>query len=197
MTKENAMPDYPPLYLLRHGQTHWNRDRRIQGQMESQLTELGRGHAARQGEILAGLDLPDGINAWCSPQKRTRQTAEIALAAVAIEPRFDDRLKEVFLGSWEGHLYADLERQLPEAFAGRSVFEICLKSDGESEADLRSRIGGFLDRLSGPTLVVSHGIALTFLRGIVLGSSLTEMIAMERAQGVVIELRDGGETTHR
>ena len=46
-------------------------------------------------------------------------------------------------------------------------------------------------------MVVSHGIALTFLRGLVLGASLAEMEAMERAQGVVIELSDGREVTHR
>lgn len=191
------MPDFPPLYLLRHGQTDWNRDRRVQGQMESQLTELGRGHATRQGEILAGLDLPEGVAAYCSPQRRTRQTADIALGAVRLEPTYDDRLKEVYLGSWEGHLRADLEVKFPEVFAGSSVFQTCLMSDGETEADLRGRVAAFLDELTRPSVVVSHGIALTFLRGIVLGASLADMDAMERAQGVVIELRDGREVTHR
>ena len=187
---------HPPLYLLRHGQTDWNRDRRIQGQMESQLTTLGRGHAARQGEILAGLDLPETIEAWCSPQVRTRQTAEIALAQAGLVPGFDDRLKEVHLGSWEGQYYADLIAGRPE-FESTSAFHLCLMSDGESEVDLRERVGAFLAGLERPAVVVSHGIALTFLRGIVLGSSLEEMDAMERAQGVVIELRDGAEVTHR
>lgn len=191
------MPEFPPLYLLRHGQTDWNRDRRIQGQMESQLTELGRGHAARQGAILAGLDLPADVAGYCSPQRRTRQTAGIALGAIGLAPSFDDRLKEVYLGSWQGHLRADLEARYPEVFHGRSVFQTCLMSDGESEADLRTRIGAFLDDLAGPSVVVSHGIALTFLRGIVLGASLAEMDAMQRDQGVVIELRDGVEVTHR
>ena len=191
------MPAYPPLYLLRHGQTDWNRDRRIQGQMESQLTELGRRHATRQGEILAGLDLPEGLAAYCSPQLRTRQTAGIALAPVSLAPSFDARLKEVHLGSWEGHLWDDLRARLPGELGRKSVFEACLLSDGETEADLRARVGGFLSELRGPSVVVSHGIALTFLRGIVLGASLAEMDAMERAQGVVIELTGGVEVTHR
>lgn len=191
------MPDFPPLYLLRHGQTTWNRDRRIQGQMESELTDLGRSHAARQGEILARLDLPQGVAAWCSPQRRTRQTAGIALGRIGLVPRFDARLKEVWLGSWEGQLRADLEARFPEQLAGVGVFRSCLISDGETEADLRARIGAFLEALEGPAVVVSHGITLTFLRGLVLGASLDEMEAMERAQGVVIELRDGREVTHR
>jgi len=187
---------HPPLFLLRHGQTDWNRDRRIQGQLESQLTDLGRGHAARQGEILAGLDLPEGIEAYCSPQTRTRQTAEIALPPSGLEPSFDTRLKEVYLGSWEGRFYADLMATQPE-LSGRSAFELCLISDGESEADLRARAGAFLAGLQGPAVIVSHGIIMTFLRGIALGASLAEMEAMERAQGVVIELREGREVTHR
>ncbi|WP_137700260.1 histidine phosphatase family protein [Marimonas lutisalis] len=191
------MTDYPTLYLLRHGQTDWNRDRRVQGQMESDLTELGRGHAAAQGRILQALELPEGIAAYCSPQRRTRQTAGIALGAVGLEPVYDDRLKEVYLDRWEGHLYADLAAQEPETFEGRSVFELCLIGPGETEADLRARIGAFLRELTGPAVVVSHGVALTILRGIVLGVGMEEMIAMRRDQGVVLELRDGVEVTHR
>ncbi len=190
------MPDFPPLYLLRHGQTDWNRDRRIQGQLESDLTDLGRGHARRQGEILAGLDLPAGIAAFCSPQRRARQTAEIALTAVGLVAEPDARLKEVSLGNWEGRYYADLLAERPD-LAAQGVFNLCLKSDGESAEDLGLRAGAFLQALRGPAVIVSHGIIMSFLRGHVLGASLAEMEAMERAQGVVIELSGGRELTHR
>ena len=103
---------------------------------------MGRGHAARQGDILAGLGLPGGVTAFSSPQLRTRQTAEIALDRVGLDPVFDDRLKEVHLGSWEGQYYADLIAARPE-YAGTSVFRLCLASDGETEADLRARVGAF------------------------------------------------------
>ena len=46
------MPDYPPIYILRHGQTEWNLQRRYQGQMNSDLTALGRAQAADQGVLL-------------------------------------------------------------------------------------------------------------------------------------------------
>lgn len=190
------MPDFPPLYLLRHGQTDWNRDRRIQGQLESDLTDRGRGHARRQGEILAGLDLPAGIAAFCSPQRRARQTAEIALTAVGLVAEPDARLKEVSLGNWEGRYYADLLAERPD-LAAQGVFNLCLKSDGESAEDLGLRAGAFLQALRGPAVIVSHGIIMSFLRGHVLGASLAEMEAMERAQGVVIELSGGRELTHR
>lgn len=190
------MPDYPPLYLLRHGQTNWNRDRRIQGQMESDLTDLGREQARRQGEILKGLDLPDAIIGICSPQRRTRQTAAIALGAIDLVPQFDARLKEVSMGGWEGQYYADLLSAQPE-LAVHGIFNLCLKSDGENADDLRIRAADFLAALSGPTVIVSHGIIMSFIRGLVRGATLDEMEAMERAQGVVIEMREGREVTHR
>lgn len=190
------MQSHPPLYLLRHGQTDWNRDRRIQGQMESELTELGQSHALRQGEILAGLDLPEGIQAFCSPQIRTRQTAVRALAPLGIEPAFDDRLKEVHMGDWQGLYYADIIADTP-ALADLGIVELCLSSSGEGETDMRARISAFVSELTDPAIIISHGIALSFLRAEIRGLGLDDMERMERAQGVVIELRDGVETTHR
>ena len=124
--------DYPPILLLRHGQTDWNAIRRIQGQRESDLTETGRGHATRQGEILAGLEgALQTRSLWCSPLRRTRQTAEIALGAEHARVRFDDRLKEVSMGEWEGWLYADLPSRWPEEAARwTNTFDRCVEAPG-------------------------------------------------------------------
>jgi len=190
------MLDLPPLYLMRHGQTNWNRDRRIQGQMESELTETGRGHAARQGEILAGLPLPAGICAHVSPLLRTRQTADIAVAPLGVAITCDDRLKEVSLGAWEGGYYADLLQENPDLRA-LNIFDLCLASPGETLADLQDRIGAFLRDLRGPAIIVSHGIALTVLRGLARGLDHAQMRALDRGQGYVIQLVGGVETVHR
>lgn len=190
------MMSLPPLYLLRHGETDWNRDKRIQGQLESELTERGQGHATRQGEILSRLPLPDGIRAYCSPQKRTRQTAERALAPLGITPHFDARLKEVHMGDWQGLYYPDVIASSP-ALGQMGIVELCLSSSGEGAAEMWARIDGFLAELEGPAIVISHGIALSFLRARARGLGVADMEGMERKQGVVIELRDGGEVTHR
>ena len=188
---------HPPLYLLRHGQTDWNRDGRIQGQMESDLTEMGRQHATRQGEILRSLELPAEISAFCSPARRTRQTAEIALTAAGLTPVFDDRLKEIYMADWEGHLYADMRAKQPDFFESRSTFDVIIDSPGETYENMADRLNAFVAELTGPSVIVSHGIALTFLRGAILGSTRDQMRDMKREQGVVIEVRDGVETTHR
>ncbi|PIE12355.1 MAG: phosphoglycerate mutase [Rhodobacterales bacterium] len=187
---------YPPLYLLRHGQTDWNRERRIQGQRESTLTRLGESHAKAQAGILVRLGLPAGMRCYSSPQKRTRQTAELALGPLGITPRFDDRLKEVCLGAWEGQLYADVMASDPARFENMGIVAFCLSSPGETEAAMRDRVGRFLDELAGPALIVSHGITLTILRAIVLGLDLEQMEKQDRSQGTVSILRNGIETRH-
>jgi len=48
---------YPELYILRHGETLWNAENRMQGELNSPLTEKGLRDAARQRDILASLDL--------------------------------------------------------------------------------------------------------------------------------------------
>jgi probable phosphoglycerate mutase len=101
------------------------------------------------------------------------------------------------MGRWEGHLYADLAAAEPEAFAGKSILQLCLGSPGETPEALQTRIEAFLGDLSGPAVIVSHGVALTILRAQVLNATADEMEAMSRDQGVVWEIRDGSEHTHR
>ena len=65
----------PQIFLLRHGQTQWNAEGRFQGQMNSDLTQLGQDHAATQGRLLSTVfkDFPD-IDVYGSPLGRVQQT---------------------------------------------------------------------------------------------------------------------------
>ncbi|MEX0964852.1 MAG: histidine phosphatase family protein [Pseudohongiellaceae bacterium] len=92
------------LHLIRHGETDWNKERRVQGQSESQLTELGIQQATGLGQRLQHIPF-DKI--YCSSSQRTRQTAEHAFPGTG-EIIYLDELREIFLGPWEGQLYADL-----------------------------------------------------------------------------------------
>ena len=81
------------LYLLRHGETEWNREGRIQGSQDSPLTARGRAQATAQADILA-REVPQlwQLARYCSPLRRARDTARIALDGLV--PVIDRRLRE-------------------------------------------------------------------------------------------------------
>ena len=100
------------LHLIRHGQTNWNEERRAQGQSESKLTKKGKEQALALKEKISHITF-DQI--FCSSSLRTRQTAELIFPNQALNIEYLDSLKEIFLGSWEGRLYKDIEVADPES----------------------------------------------------------------------------------
>ena len=101
------------LHLIRHGQTNWNEERRAQGQSESELTYKGKVQALELGKKISHMKF-DQI--FCSSSLRTRQTAELIFPNQALNIQYLDSLKEIFLGSWEGRLYKDLEIANPDSY---------------------------------------------------------------------------------
>jgi probable phosphoglycerate mutase len=180
---------HPELYILRHGETEWNAARRVQGQHDSALTALGRTQAAWQGAILAAagaLHLP----IFVSPQGRARATAEIALPGRPAT--VDDRLREISLGLWDGLTRDEIERRWPSPDEpGDPFFWYDSAPEGEGFAAVAARVGGFLDDLTGPAVIVTHGIASMFLRGRLLGLDLDGIGGLPGGQGVVYHLKYG------
>ena len=153
MTQADRHPrrDYPELYVLRHGQTEWNAAGRMQGHMDSPLTDLGREQAAMQGRILRALDLPADVTFHCSPQGRARQTAEIALAGLTEAPVFDHRLKEVSVGAFEGLTMTDLEAGWPEVMTRDEALSWHYRAPGgEGYDSFSARIRDWLDEQTAP-----------------------------------------------
>ena len=97
----------PLVYFVRHGQTDWNAEHRLQGQADIALNALGRAQATRNGRKLAELIAdPADFDFVASPLGRTRETMELVRAAMGLEPhgyRTDPRLIEVHFGDWQGH----------------------------------------------------------------------------------------------
>ena len=87
------------LYFIRHGQTDWNKDMRMQGQSDIPLNENGRESAIEAGKTLANthIDL-----AFSSPLKRAKETAELVLAGRDIPIIEDKRIEEICFGICEG-----------------------------------------------------------------------------------------------
>src|ERR1700748_889445 len=103
------------IYLCRHGETLYNREGRIQGQLNSSLTPLGRKQARAMAACLAALTpAPAGWRIVASPLERTLQTAAAISERLGLEVEVDARLMEVMVGSWQDKLHKTLMHEHPE-----------------------------------------------------------------------------------
>jgi probable phosphoglycerate mutase len=149
------------LLLIRHGETEWNREGRIQGyHADSRLTENGETQARLLARRLAGEGL---FAVYCSDAGRARQTAAPIAATLKLDIVYDAALRERSYGEFEGWTYAELEREHPEAYLKfRSRDPGYAPPGGESGAQFRDRIVAALERIAGKaggerTAVITHG----------------------------------------
>jgi broad specificity phosphatase PhoE len=177
---------YPELYILRHGQTEWNAADRMQGWLNSPLTPKGEQDAARQGEILRGLDLV-GFSFWCSPSGRAVQTAGIA-CPMADAIHTDLRLREIGVGDWAGRNRSELPMLGgPDPYMAQ--YEMA--PNGEGLAAVEARVADFLIGLNGPTVLITHGITSRVIRNAVVGPPALVNPSIHGGQGCVYHLKDG------
>ncbi len=99
------------LHMVRHGQTHWNVQRRIQGQLDSELDEHGIAQAIERRKDFAKMSLEA---VYCSSSIRTRQTAETILGSRPDPVTYMDELREVCWGVWQGKMWSDVEAAFPD-----------------------------------------------------------------------------------
>jgi broad specificity phosphatase PhoE len=152
------------VYLVRHGQTEWNAARKMQGHQDSPLTELGIKQASHLQNAIQHLNF-DVV--YASPSLRARRTAEILCEQRAGEIIFNDDLREIHLGNWEGQYIADLQQQYAVAYTAfwEQPHLYQPENGGESFFDLQKRVvplfTSILDRHAGETvLIVAHGATL-------------------------------------
>lgn len=182
----------PELWILRHGQTEWNVEERLQGHLDSPLTRLGVHQAQVQGEILRGALPKSGVRAFASPSGRARRTAEIALEGLDLPFEDVPALREVDVGAWQGCRAADLRMRHPtiESCSDPHLWKFSAPG-GESLAQMVSRVSALMERLDGPAVLVTHGLTSRVLRCLVLGRPVEELSALPGGQGVVHHLKDG------
>lgn len=162
------------LYLIRHGETDWNKDARYQGQRDIPLNDTGRAQARRNGERLRAL-LPTiaQANFVSSPLSRAKETMQILRAALRLptdEVTFDARLVELHYGHWEGHLASELPQTDPNGVAAKTADPFGFRPrGGESYADLMQRCTPWLEGLERDTVAVTHGGVTRVMRGALLG----------------------------
>jgi broad specificity phosphatase PhoE len=148
------------LLLVRHGQSTWNREHRIQGQLDPPLSEEGRRQAASLAHRLAGRRL---AGFYASDLRRAWETAETIGAANGLEPEPAIGLREIFLGAWEGLHTQELAARFPDAWARWTEEPNWdLVPDGEGAALFEARVVAALDAIfdmhpHGDVLAVTHG----------------------------------------
>lgn len=162
-------------YLVRHGESLSNREGRVQGQADVELSEVGRRQAAAVGRWSGGLRSMEPIaEIWSSPLRRAVETAEAIAAALRLPVRIDERLQELNAGIFQGHLWADLETRFPDAVARwRSGDVDYAIPGGESRSQLAARGHEALESLAArdaaAMIVVAHGGVLTAALGSLIG----------------------------
>jgi probable phosphoglycerate mutase len=169
-----AQPYPHKIIFVRHGETSYNAEARLQGQRDVPLNGKGRQQAAAIGRFLGGhmsaemLRL-DAANAfWASPLARARETMELARAAMGLAPeryQLEARLMELTFGAWEGLTWDAIKADHPAALQARAADKWAFTPPGgESYAALAERLRPWLAERDSDTLVVSHGgVARVFL----------------------------------
>ncbi|MCH3904899.1 MAG: histidine phosphatase family protein [Lactobacillus sp.] len=150
------------LIIIRHGQTDLNKQSMIQGsEVDAPLNQAGIAFAQASAE---NFDASDFAAVYVSPLKRAVQTAQIFTKNQA-QLIYDERLKEMDYGSWDGHSVAEMKAKYPECFDSWGFIRDNYSqyaTGGESFAELEKRCASFLDDLTKKydqekILVVCHG----------------------------------------
>jgi probable phosphoglycerate mutase len=186
------------IYLLRHGETVWNVEGRLQGQKDSPLTLRGIAQARAVADLLRELlDEPSAFAIVASPLPRTWQTAVILSQALGLDPgaiRFEPRLAEHHFGLWEGLTWQEIETRFPDLWQARKTDKWAFQvPGGESYARVALRVGDWLDAQPADArlVVVGHGLAGRVLRGLYAGLPQDEIMEMLEPQGCLHRLAVG------
>lgn len=176
------------VYLLRHGQTAWNSEGRAQGQMESELSPLGRAQAARLARALAAQPLRA---VYSSPLLRALDTAQAVAAPHGLSVVTDRDLREIGLGAWEGLTTAEINERFGDMIARRRRDPLgVVPPGGESLPQVQARVMGALQAILGGhtgavIAIVAHGAVNRIVLLTVLGAPLTSYWRLRQDNGAI------------
>ena len=193
------MPPHPAparLVLVRHGQSTWNHEHRIQGQLDPPLSPEGLRQAELLGARLAGRKF---AGFYASDLKRAFDTAQAVGALVGAQPEAMTSLRESYLGEWEGRRTEEIQQRFPEAWAAWAEEpDWDVVPGGEGAANFEARVASALDEIfsrhqHGEVLVVTHGgvIQVALQRVVARPSRGLFPFKIQNASITVLEKRDG------
>lgn len=137
------------ISLIRHGETEYNRAFRLQGSLDSPLSELGRQQALRLGRHLASQEGFRSVDAWiCSPQGRAVATSDLIRSGLSAsnlpEVELESRIVEIHCGRLEGHIMHEVDPEILEKLRSDTSFAY---PGGESVEDVMQRARSFWEDL--------------------------------------------------
>ncbi|MFP4545974.1 MAG: histidine phosphatase family protein [Methanomassiliicoccales archaeon] len=180
------------LYLMRHGQTPWNRRKVYRGRSQVPLSELGREQARSAGEHLAGLNIDRLL---VSPLARATETARIVAPLLDLEPEDWGLLIDPDVGEWEGMEVTRVMEEYPEEFRVQSETPSRFRfPGGESIQEVADRTDRFLRQaagMEGNVLAVTHNCLCQIMTVQVLGGSLDRMYHLAQDHCAITELKRG------
>ena len=189
------------LIFVRHGETDWNVEGRLQGHVDVALNARGEAQAEAAGRIIGrivGRDpaLLAAFDFVASPLRRSRRTMELARGVLGLDParyRVDPRLMELSFGVWEGMTWPEVKAHSPHMAAAREMDKWSLQPPGgESYAMLADRVRPWLESLRQDTIAVAHGGVARCLMHLAGGSPTERAPALDIWQGRVLVFGAGG-----
>lgn len=181
------------LYLVRHGETDWNLESKIQGQTDTYINDNGRKQAQELAErVLKELGTIKRI--YSSKQKRALETAQIIGRSISVTPVVQQGLEEICLGEWEGYTW----KQVKELFPGEYRIwhqnrRYQVPPGGESYQQLLDRLLPALDDImkkeGQDVLIVTHSAVIMTLMSYIYDTPFEDMAQNYRTgNATIVEL---------
>jgi broad specificity phosphatase PhoE len=190
----------PVLYYVRHGETDFNLQGRLQGRRDTLLNAHGRRQAAECGAVLHDLFArdhrdPQELKYVSSPLKRARETMEVLRAALGLAPldyEIDARLTEIAYGEWEGLTLPEIEARNAGVLTQRERDKWDFAPPGgESYQQLAARIGDWYQSLTSDVVVAAHGGGVRALMALFVILPEEQATHAQIEQGVVYVFANG------
>lgn len=180
------------LYLVRHGESLWNSQRRIQGQADPPLSDLGKQQARALANVLSARPL-DAV--YCSPLARACETAACIAAPHGMGLHIEDNMREINLGDWQGRTAFDLAAATQGSYQAWNVNPTEIRPPGgETLHEALARISPVIDAIttsqSGRSIVVvTHSIVGRVLLCHLLGMNLDLVARLKLKPASITKLR--------
>jgi phosphoserine phosphatase len=190
------------VFVIRHGESTWVRERRFAGSRDVPLTDTGRRQCAAVARALAAT----GVAAvYASPLERARASAEVIAEPHRLPVRIVPAFAEMAFGVWEGLTRDEIRARFPEGWEQwRSAPHLCAPLGGETVSKVAERVGAGLTELqqahADQTIVlVSHSIVMRVMVLAALGLGLDRLWTVDAAPAGIteIEYEPDWATVHR